>query len=282
ADGGWANDLSRSVLDRGLFHLDNAYFLPHVRCTGRVVKTNLPSNTAFRGFGGPQGIFVIEEILNRAAAQLGLDPVEIRRRNFYGGEGRDTTHYGQKIQNDRLPDVMALLESRVDLAARQADIAAFNAQSGRVKRGGGLMPVKFGISFTASHLNQAGALVQIYADGSVQLNHGGTEMGQGLHSKMLWVAATELGIPVDRIRAMTTATDKVPNTSATAASSGADLNGMAVRAACVTLRERLAEVACRALKLDPSEAAGVGFEEGEVFHPKAQERLTFEALVAKA
>ncbi|HLT30330.1 MAG TPA: xanthine dehydrogenase molybdopterin binding subunit [Myxococcaceae bacterium] len=282
ADGGWANDLSRSVLDRGLFHLDNAYFLPHVRCTGRVVKTNLPSNTAFRGFGGPQGIFVIEEILNRAAAQLGLDPVEIRRRNFYGGEGRDTTHYGQKIQNDRLPDVMALLESRVDLAARQADIAAFNAQSGRVKRGGGLMPVKFGISFTASHLNQAGALVQIYADGSVQLNHGGTEMGQGLHSKMLWVAATELGIPVDRIRAMTTATDKVPNTSATAASSGADLNGMAVRAACVTLRERLAEVACRALGLDPSEAAGVGFEEGEVFHPKAQERLTFEALVAKA
>src|SRR5690606_41812755 len=147
---------------------------------------------------------------------------------------------------------------------------------------GGLMPVKFGISFTASHLNQAGALVQIYADGSVQLNHGGTEMGQGLHSKMLWVAATELGIPVDRIRAMTTATDKVPNTSATAASSGADLNGMAVRAACVTLRERLAEVACRALGLDPSEAAGVGFEEGEVFHPKAQERLTFEALVAKA
>jgi xanthine dehydrogenase large subunit len=246
SDGGFSNDLSRAILDRALFHMDNAYFLPAVRLEGRACMTNLPSNTAFRGFGGPQGMLVIEEVMTRAAERLGLDPAEVRARNFYGA-GRDRTPYGQLVKSDRTPRIHAELMTSSDYTRRRAELAAWNRSSTHLKRGIAFGPVKFGISFTNSPLNQAGALVMMYGDGSVQLNHGGTEMGQGLHTKMLAVCAHALGVSVPRIRAMNTATDKVPNTSATAASSGADLNGQAVKQAAETLRERMRPVAAKLL-----------------------------------
>ncbi len=280
ADGGWANDLSRSILDRALFHLDNAYFLPAVEATGRVARTNVASNTAFRGFGGPQGIFVVEEVLNRAAERLGLDPAEVRRRNLYREAPEHRTHYEQPVEGNRLPRIHAELMASSDYARRRAEIEKFNASSRWTKRGIGYMPVKFGISFTASFLNQAGALVVIYSDGSVQLNHGGTEMGQGLHTKMRAVCSHELGVAPERVRVMNTATDKVPNTSATAASSGSDLNGMAVKAACETLRERLRPVAARLLH---EEAEGLSFVGGRVFHPaRPQKSVTFSEVTQAA
>jgi xanthine dehydrogenase large subunit len=248
SDGGFSLDLSRSILDRCLFHLDNAYHVPNARLRGRVARTNTPSNTAFRGFGGPQGVAVIEAIMDQAARALGLTGDAIRARNYYR-PGADETPYGQRVDDPRSPRIHAELVERSALEARRAAIAAWNARQRFVKRGLALTPVKFGISFTASHLNQAGALVHVYADGTVQLTHGGTEMGQGLHTKMVAIAAHVLGVPLDRVRLMPTTTDKVPNTSATAASSGADLNGAAVRAACETLRERLAGVARAQLKL---------------------------------
>jgi xanthine dehydrogenase large subunit len=260
SNGGWSNDLSRSILDRALFHLDNAYYLPAVELSGRAARTNLPSNTAFRGFGGPQGMFVIEEVLNRAAETLGLDPAEVRARNFYREAPANRTPYEQVVEHDRMPRLYTELMASSDYVRRRAEITQHNSGSRFLKRGIGFQPVKFGISFTSSFLNQAGALVLIYPDGSVQLNHGGTEMGQGLHTKMLAVCAHELGVPIDHVRAMTTATDKVPNTSATAASSGTDLNGQAVKLACQTLRERLVPVAARLLQhKEPSE---VTFEGG--------------------
>jgi xanthine dehydrogenase large subunit len=271
SDGGWSNDLSRAILDRALFHLDNAYFLPHVELTGRVARTHLPSNTAFRGFGGPQGMLVIEEVLCRAAERLGLDPADIRRRNYYGAAPRHLTHYGQEVKpaDNRLERIHAELCASAQYTKRQQDISAFNATARHTKRGLGFGVVKFGISFTTSFLNQAGALVHVYSDGTVQLNHGGTEMGQGLHTKMLAVCAHGLGVPVSSVRAMNTATDKVPNTSATAASSGTDLNGEAVRIASETLRERLAPIAARLLKLEPAAASRLRFEGGRVFAPEA-------------
>ncbi len=253
ADGGWSNDLSHAILDRALFHLDNAYFLPNVEVSGRVARTNTPSNTAFRGFGGPQGMYVVEEALTRVAERLGLDPAEVRRRNFYREPPENRTHYEQAVEGNRLPRIHEELMASSEYARRRAEIDAFNATSRWTKRGIGYQPVKFGISFTTSFLNQAGAFVVVYADGSVQLNHGGTEMGQGLHTKMRAVCAHELGVPVERVRVMNTATDKVPNTSATAASSGSDLNGMAVKAACETLRERLWPVAAKLLDTKPGE-----------------------------
>jgi xanthine dehydrogenase large subunit len=239
SDGGWSNDLSHAILDRALFHLDNSYYLPNVEAMGRVARTNYPSNTAFRGFGGPQGMYVMEEVLNRAAEKLGLDPAEVRRRNLYREAPENRTHYDQPVEGNRLPRIHAELMASSDYARRRAEIDAFNAASRWTKRGIGYQPVKFGISFTTSFLNQAGAFVVIYGDGTVQLNHGGTEMGQGLHTKMRAVAAHELGVALEHVRVMHTATDKVPNTSATAASSGSDLNGQAVKAACEVLRERL-------------------------------------------
>ena len=250
SDGGWALDLSESICDRALFHLDNAYDLPALRFTGRVARTNVVSNTAFRGFGGPQGMLVIEEILDRIARRLGLPPEVVRERNFYRGEPgseTSTTPYGQPVVDNRIPAMWRALLSSARLAERRAEIDRFNAGSPRIKRGIAVTPVKFGISFTASFLNQAGALVLVYRDGTVQVSHGGTEMGQGLHTKMRGVAMRELGLPESMVRVMKTVTDKVPNTSATAASSGADLNGAAVQAACTTLRERLAPVAAALL-----------------------------------
>jgi xanthine dehydrogenase large subunit len=255
SDGGYSLDLSPAVMDRALYHLDGAYFLEACRFEGRCCRTHLPSNTAFRGFGGPQGALVTEDVLERAAARLGLDPALVRARNYYG-EGRDLAPYGQRVPEPRIGRMHDALLARVDYAGRRATIEQENAAARAalaagtatpaqrwLRRGIAVQPVKFGISFTNAPLNQAGALVLVYADGTVQLNHGGTEMGQGLHTKMLAVASDTLGISVDRIRAMNTSTEKVPNTSATAASSGADLNGQAVREACLAVRGRMAEVA---------------------------------------
>lgn len=246
ADAGWSVDLSPPVLMRAMVHVDNAYFLPHVRVRGRMAKTNLPSNTAFRGFGGPQGMIVGEEMLSAIAGHLGLRPDVVREKNFYRGDNQapeNQTHYGQAVIDNHLPALWAQLKSASSFETRLAEVAAFNAATTRRKRGLAITPVKFGISFNKTIYNQAGALVHVYHDGSVQLNHGGTEMGQGLHTKMLVVASRCLGLPIDRFRIMTTSTDKVPNTSATAASSGSDLNGHAVANACHTLLERLRPIA---------------------------------------
>lgn len=262
SDGGWSLDLSQPVTDRALFHLDNAYYLPHVRFEGRVAKTNVTSQTAFRGFGGPQGMLVIEEILGRIALRLGLPPEEVRARNFYHGSGEtNTTHYGEDIGDNRLSRIWNELLETSEFASRRQAITEWNLAQPSRKRGLAITPVKFGISFTLTHYNQAGALVLIYADGSVQVNHGGTEMGQGLHTKILGVAMRELGLPASSIRLMHTRTDKVPNTSATAASSGSDLNGMAVADACRQLRERLAPLAAERLGCTAEE---IRFSEGHV------------------
>jgi xanthine dehydrogenase large subunit len=284
SDGGWSSDLSRAILDRALFHLDNAYFVPALDFTGRVARTNLPSNTAFRGFGGPQGMFVMEEVLNRAAERLGMDPTVVRERNYYREAPANVTHYGQVVEGNRLPRIHAELMASSDYARRRAEIEDFNAGSRWTKRGIGLQPVKFGISFTTSFLNQAGALVMLYTDGTVQLNHGGTEMGQGLHTKMRAVCAHELGVAPERVRVMHTSTDKVPNTSATAASSGSDLNGQAVKQACEVLRERLRPVAARLLQLERGgEVDSLVFTGGRVFLPARAERsVTFAEVVHAA
>lgn len=249
ADGGWALDLSESICDRAIFHLDNAYYVPAVDFFGRVAKTNVCSHTAFRGFGGPQGMVVIEDVLDRVARTLGLPAHVVRERNLYRGDGEsNTTHYGEAIEDNRLGRIWPSLMASSDFVARRAAIEESNARSPRIKRGIAITPVKFGISFTATFLNQAGALLHLYRDGSLQVNHGGTEMGQGLHTKVLGIAMRELGLPRGAVRVMRTATDKVPNTSATAASAGADLNGAAVRDACVTLRERLRPIAAHLLE----------------------------------
>ncbi|MFM7424510.1 MAG: xanthine dehydrogenase molybdopterin binding subunit [Elainella sp.] len=254
ADGGWSLDLSPPVLMRAMLHSDNAYYLPHVEVQGRIAKTNRVSNTAYRGFGGPQGMIVIEEIVDRIARVLKLPPHEVRERNFYRGEGEtSTTHYGQEIVDNRILRVWDEVKTRANFGERWQAVEQFNQGSAYKKRGLAITPVKFGISFNKVQYNQAGALVLIYTDGSIQLNHGGTEMGQGLHTKMLQVAARALGVGLERIRIMHTSTDKVPNSSATAASSGSDLNGQAVKDACETLRQRLATVAVRMLNLDAPE-----------------------------
>lgn len=254
SDGGWSLDLSQPVNDRALFHLDNAYYFPHVHFEGRVCKTNTTSHTAFRGFGGPQGMVIIEDIIARVALALDLPPEQVRERNFYHGKGEtNTTHYGEEVAHNRTQRIWHELLESSDFAARKEEVRAWNEAHPSQRRGLAITPVKFGISFTLKHYNQAGALVLIYADGSVQVNHGGTEMGQGLHSKILAVAAHELGLSPERIRLMNTRTDKVPNTSATAASSGSDLNGMAVADACRQLRDRLAPLAAKRLDCEPSQ-----------------------------
>ncbi|WP_022893043.1 xanthine dehydrogenase molybdopterin binding subunit [Agromyces subbeticus] len=278
ADGGWSLDLSEPVLGRALCHIDNAYWIPNVHAQGRIAKTNKTSQTAFRGFGGPQGVFLIEDILGRVAPVLGIDPAEIRRKNFY--RPGQSTPYGQLVKDaGRLEAIWGQLVDESDFAARRAEIAAFNAANPDTKRGLSITPVKFGISFNFAAFNQAGALVHVYKDGSVLINHGGTEMGQGLHTKMLQVAATALGLRLDQVRLAPTRTDKVPNTSATAASSGADLNGGAVKNACEQIRDRMAKVAGRLLGVDERD---VRFEGGFITGlGKFDQRLTF-AEVANA
>lgn len=241
ADGGWSLDLSEPVLSRALCHIDNAYWIPDITVHGRVAKTNKTSQTAFRGFGGPQGMLVIEDIIGRCAPLLDIAPAELRRRNFYV-EGQ-ATPYGQPVRHPhRLVAAWEQVTETASLDARRAEIDGWNLAHPHRKRGLAITPVKFGISFNFTAFNQAGALVHVYKDGSVLINHGGTEMGQGLHTKMLQVAATALGIPLSKVRLAPTRTDKVPNTSATAASSGSDLNGGAVKDACDQILARLAPV----------------------------------------
>ncbi len=249
SNGGWSLDLSRAVTDRAVFHLDNSYYIPHVAFSGAVAKTNLASNTAFRGFGGPQGMFVIEEILDRVARRTGIAPETVRARNLYRGTGEtNTTPYGQEIEDNRIQRVWRELTESSDFDTRRIALRKWNEQHPHRKRGLAMTPVKFGISFTTTHLNQAGALIHLYQDGTAQINHGGTEMGQGVHTNIRAIAARELGLTSERVRVMNTRTDKVPNTSATAASCGTDLNGAAVKNGCDILRSRLLPFAVEMLK----------------------------------
>ncbi|MDE4133782.1 xanthine dehydrogenase molybdopterin binding subunit [Phaeobacter sp. QD34_3] len=262
---GWAQDLSLPVADRAMLHSDNAYAIPAIRIESHRLKTNLQSATAYRGFGGPQGMVGIERVMDHIAHDLDLDPVELRRRNYYAAPGTatgdNTTPYGMEVSDFELHEMTAQLLQSADYAARRAEITAWNERHARLKRGLAFSPVKFGISFTLTHLNQAGALVHVYQDGSVHLNHGGTEMGQGLFQKVAQVAASRFGIPLEKVKITATDTAKVPNTSATAASSGSDLNGMAVMAACDTIRARMADHLARLHQLTPAE---VIFDGGSV------------------
>jgi xanthine dehydrogenase large subunit len=258
---GISADLSGPVNDRTMFHCDNTYFLENVRIESHRCKTNTVSNTAFRGFGGPQGMFAIEHVIDDIARTLGVDPLAVRRRNFYGIDERNVTQYGQTIEDNIIADIIDKLESDADYKARRQEMRAFNEASPVLKRGIAMTPVKFGISFTATHLNQAGALVHVYKDGTVHLNHGGTEMGQGLFIKVAQVVADEFGIDIDRIRNNPSDTSKVPNASATAASSGSDMNGKAAQIAARKIRDRLTEFAARHFAVNEKD---IGFAGGSV------------------
>jgi xanthine dehydrogenase large subunit len=237
---GLSCDLSNAVNDRAVLHCDNAYFLPALKVVSHRCKTNTVSATAFRGFGGPQGMFAIEGAIAAIARRLGLDPLDVRKRNLYGAAPRNVTHYGMALRDNVLPELIAELESRSDYRERRKEITRWNAARSVFKRGIALTPVKFGIAYTNVPMNQGGALVHIYTDGSVHLNHGGTEMGQGLMIKVAQIVAEELEVDIARVQITPTSTGKVPNTSPTAASSGTDINGEAARAACRVLKERLA------------------------------------------
>jgi xanthine dehydrogenase molybdopterin binding subunit len=273
SDAGAATDLSFAILERAMLHADNAYYVPAMEVIGRIWKTNLPSNTAFRGFGGPQAIATIETIIDRIARERQIDPAVVRKRNFYGTGDRSVTHYGQQVQDNRLERIYDKLVRSSEYEKRRAAVSAFNVSNEFQRKGLAITPVKFGISFTTSHLNQAGALVHIYTDGTVLVNHGGTELGQGLNTKIRQIAAAELGVPLDWVKVNATNTSKVPNTSATAASSGADLNGMAVKNAVDTLKERIASSMAELFsegKADPSNKVSIRIERGVVFdsdHP---------------
>ena len=279
ADGGWSLDLSEPVQARALCHIDNAYWIPNIEVHGRISKTNKTSQTAFRGFGGPQGMLVIEDIIGRCAPALGISARELRRRNFY--RPGQTTPYGQPVRHpERLERLWCQVVESGDVDRRLVEIEAFNAVHEHTKRALAITPVKFGISFNLTAFNQAGALVHVYKDGSVLINHGGTEMGQGLHTKMLQVAATALGVPLSAVRLAPTRTDKVPNTSATAASSGADLNGGAVKNACEQITTRLAEIAAMRLNVHPDD---VRFHDGIVTGlSDTDEKIPFADLVHDA
>jgi xanthine dehydrogenase large subunit len=242
---GYAADLSGAVTDRALFHCDNAYFYPAVHAASKPLYTNTVSNTAFRGFGGPQGVVGAERVIEEVAFAVGKDPLEIRKLNFYGTDDRNVTPYHQTVEDNIIHRIIAELEQSADYVARRQQIAEFNANSPVIKRGIALTPVKFGISFTATHFNQAGALVHVYTDGSVHLNHGGTEMGQGLYLKVAQIVAEEFQIDVEQVKVTATTTGKVPNTSATAASSGTDLNGMAAQNAARQIKDRLIDFAAK-------------------------------------
>jgi xanthine dehydrogenase large subunit len=248
-------DLSLAINDRAMFHADNCYYLPAVEIVSRRLKTHTVSNTAFRGFGGPQGMMAIERVMDAIAARLELDPLAVRQANLYG-PGRDVTPYHMKVEDNVAPEIIAELAASADYATRRAAVAAFNASHRILKKGLALTPVKFGISFTTTHLNQAGALVLVYADGSIHLNHGGTEMGQGLMIKVAQVVADVFAVPIESVKISATRTDKVPNTSATAASSGTDLNAMAAQNAAITIRDRLAGLAASIFGCAP---AGIAF-----------------------
>jgi xanthine dehydrogenase large subunit len=266
ANCGFSADLSGPVADRAIFHADNAYFLGDVEIVSLRCKTNTQSHTAFRGFGGPQGVIVIEAILGDIARKLGLDAFDVRMRNLYGVQERNVTHYQMKVEDNILHPLLSQLEQTSGYRQRRAEIEAWNAKSPVIKRGIAITPVKFGISFTATFFNQAGALVHVYTDGSVQVNHGGTEMGQGLNTKVAQIVADELGVPFERVRSTAADTSKVPNASATAASSGTDLNGRAAQFAARNVRDNLAAFVSG---LDGCGASAVRFQGGRVISPKA-------------
>lgn len=274
---GFSADLSGPVMSRAICHVDNAYYLEDVAVTGFVAKTNTQSNTAFRGFGGPQGAFCIEYLIDDVARIIGSDPLDVRRRNFYGQNERNTTHYGMTIEDNVINELVTALEVSSEYRERRRRVTSFNAASPVLKKGLALTPVKFGISFNMVHYNQAGALVHVYTDGSVVVNHGGTEMGQGLHTKVLQVVATELGIPIENIRITATDTSKVANTSATAASTGSDLNGKAAQDAARTIRQRLAVVAAERFGVTPP---AVCFADGQA--SAAGQSMSFRELVVLA
>lgn len=297
---GWAMDLSLPVADRAMLHADNAYLVPNIRIESHRLKTNTQSATAYRGFGGPQGLLGIERVMDHIAYDLGVDPLELRRLNYYAapldsaggrlpptppedisgqkiqGTSVQTTPYGQEVEDFALHEMTQALVESSDYLKRRAAVLQWNAENPVLKKGLALTPVKFGISFTLTHLNQAGALVHVYQDGSIHLNHGGTEMGQGLFQKIAQVAASRFGVPVNSVKITATDTAKVPNTSATAASSGADLNGMAVKAACDTIRARMA--AYMAETYDGT-AEDVSFADGRV--QLGDVDLSFEDLAQK-
>ncbi|MCE2689284.1 MAG: xanthine dehydrogenase molybdopterin binding subunit [Rubrivivax sp.] len=280
---GYSTDFSGPVNDRAVLHIDNLYHLPNLKIVSHRCKTNMQSATAFRGFGGPQGMFGIETVIEQIANRLGKDPLDVRLANLYrdpaasGDPGSMTTQYGQVIEDWIGDKLMAQLEAESGYRARREAVKAFNARHTYRKRGLALVPLKFGISFTATMLNQGAALVNIYQDGSVSVNHGGTEMGQGLNTKMAQVAADGLGIPVSLVRVTATDTQKVPNASATAASSGADINGAAINNACDQLRERLSAVVARMLGCP---AADVVFQGGQALG--GGKAVTWQALIKQA
>ncbi len=258
---GHSADLSGPVNDRAICHVDNAYFLEHVEIVSHRCRTHTVSNTAFRGFGGPQGMMAIEAVIDDVARALARDPLDVRRLNFYGSGERNITPYLMEVEDNVLPILADRLEASSRYRERREAVARFNATSPVIRRGIAMTPVKFGISFNAQMFNQAGALVHVYNDGSVMLNHGGTEMGQGLHTKVMQVVANVFGLPISAVRVSATDTSKVPNTSATAASSGTDLNGKAAEAAALTIRERLTEFAASRYQVS---ASAVSFGEGQV------------------
>jgi xanthine dehydrogenase large subunit len=274
---GYSADLSSSIADRAMFHADNAYDLKNALIHSRRMKTHTCSNTAFRGFGGPQGMVGIERVIDEIAFKLGRDPLDVRRANFYPAEGGALTPYHMEVKDSVIAEIVEELEASSDYRARRAAIREFNVTSQVLKKGIALTPVKFGISFTATHLNQAGALVHIYKDGSVHLNHGGTEMGQGLFVKVAQVVAEEFQIDLSRVKITATTTAKVPNTSPTAASSGSDINGMAAKAAAETIKNRLIAFAAKKYKVP---------EEQVVFLPNrvrvGNEEMSFTDLVQEA
>ena len=273
---GCSADLSQGVNDRTMFHADNAYFYPAVRISSRRLRTHTVSNTAFRGFGGPQGMVFAERMMEVMALKLGQDALDIRKRNLYG-KGRDLTPYGMKVEDNIAPQLIDELEASSSYRQRRKAIIAFNARNLVLKKGLSLTPVKFGISFTLTHMNQAGALVHVYTDGSVQLNHGGTEMGQGLYLKVAQVVAQEFGIATDKVRITATTTAKVPNTSPTAASAGSDLNGMAARNAASIIKERMIAFAAKNWKIPKSR---IRFENGAVIVGK--QKMSFGELAKQA
>ena len=277
ANCGFSADLSGPVADRAVFHADNAYFLEDVEIASYRCKLNTQSHTAFRGFGGPQGMIVIEAIMGDIARHLKLDPLAVRKRNLYELDTRHTTHYQMKVEDNILAPLIAQLEASSNYQQERAAVAAWNASHDIIKRGIALTPVKFGISFTATLFNQAGALVHVYQDGSVQVNHGGTEMGQGLHTKVCQIVADELGVPYERVLITASDTSKIPNASATAASAGTDLNGRAAQFAARNVRDNLAAFVSG---LDNCGAGAVRFAGGKVASPSSTRK--FEDVVALA
>ena len=264
---GYSPDLSDAIVDRAMFHSDNAYYLDQAKIVGNRCKTNTVSHTAFRGFGGPQGMMTIECVMDDIARYLGKDPLAIRQLNLYGQSHRNITHYHQQVEQNLLPEIIETLAKNADYQQRRKAIVAFNAEQQNLKKGIALTPVKFGISFTVQHLNQAGALIHIYTDGSIHLNHGGTEMGQGLFQKVAQVAASVFAVDMNVVKITATDTAKVPNTSATAASSGSDLNGMAVKAACETIRERISTHLAESWRVAPGDVVFSGGQVQAAGHP---------------